>query len=488
MAPPVTTLETTPPSPSSAPAAGSTPSPGSDPAPGSSWLRSRAWVRPALLLAGTVVAGDGLSQVLHLHGGGLLGLGVLAGGLWWLRRPRALAVPRLPESVAGWIERCERLLESFERLEGEPTPARLQRQGQLAALREAAPSPSLRLALVGAAPPATELQPSFLAALRCRHPLHLEWGSALPAASSPWRWPQRFQLSDLVLFHLRLPLTAADLRWLEALPAGQPVWLLVEAGSAPSCATTDDAGREQLVAELLSQWPGADPARLLSWNGQSEHLSTCLQPLVVWLGREGRSLRASTPLRCFEALHQQWQAELEQLRRREWLHLQQRTQWIVAGAVFASPLPSLDLLVLAAANGLMLQEMARLWDCPWQVDQLRSAALELGRAALALGVVEWSSQALLAAMRLDAAGWLVGGALQAFSAAYLTRVVGRAMADVLALSVGVSAPDLEEIKRQAPLLVARAAEAERLDWAAFLRQGRAWLQQQGPLALPGSLA
>jgi uncharacterized protein (DUF697 family) len=160
----------------------------------------------------------------------------------------------------------------------------------------------------------------------------------------------------------------------------------------------------------------------------------------------------------------------------------------VAAAVFASPLPSLDLLVLAAANGLMLQDMARLWDCPWQVDQLRSAALELGRAALALGVVEWSSQALLGAMRLDAASWLVGGALQAFSAAYLTRVVGRAMADVLALSVGVGAPDLEAIKRQAPLLVARAAEAERLDWAAFLRQGRVWLQQQGVQALPGPAA
>jgi uncharacterized protein (DUF697 family) len=431
-----------------------------------------------LLLAGSVVVGDGLSQVLHLQGGGLVGLGLLAGGLWWLRRPRALVAPRLPESINGWIERCELLLESFARLEGEPTPAQLQRQGQLAGLRQAAPSPSLRLALVGASPPAPELQPSFLTALRCRHPLHLEWGHALPAASSQWRWPERFQHSDLVLYHLRLPLTAADLRWLEALPAAQPVWLLVENGTdAGSAVTATD--RERLLVELSCQWPAADPARLLLWNGGPEGLSSCLQPLVTWLGREGRSLRAATPLRCFEALHQSWQAELEQLRRREWLQLQQRTQWVVAAGVFASPLPSLDLLVLAAANGLMLQDMARLWDCPWQADQLRAAALELGRAALALGVVEWSSQALLGAMRLEATGWLVGGALQAFSAAYLTRVVGRAMADVLALSVGVSAPDLEAIKRQAPLLVARAAEAERLDWAAFLRQGRSWLQQQG---------
>jgi hypothetical protein len=49
---------------------------------------------------------------------------------------------------------------------------------------------------------------------------------------------------------------------------------------------------------------------------------------------------------------------------------------------------------------------------------------------------------------------------------------------MLALSAGVSEPDLEAIKRQAPLLVARAAEAEKLDWNGFLQQGLGWIQQQ----------
>jgi hypothetical protein len=52
------------------------------------------------------------------------------------------------------------------------------------------------------------------------------------------------------------------------------------------------------------------------------------------------------------------------------------------------------------------------------------------------------------------------------------------MADVLALSSGVSEPDLERIKREAPLIVARAAESEKLDWQAFLQQGRQWLTSQ----------
>ena len=64
--------------------------------------------------------------------------------------------------------------------------------------------------------------------------------------------------------------------------------------------------------------------------------------------------------------------------------------------------------------------------------------------------------------------------MQALSAAYLTRVVGRAMADWLALNAGVSEPDLEALKQQAPLLIAKAAEEERVDWGNFLKQSRQW--------------
>jgi len=292
----------------------------------------------------------------------------------------------------------------------------------------------------------------------------------LPPSSEDWRWPEPFRRCDLIVYRLDLPLKAADLRWLEAVPANQPIWLLVQP-EAPC----DPAS---LAAELLSQWPGADPVRLLPWDGRPEGLTTCLEPLARWLVKDGASLRRRTPLRRIEDLHRHWQADLERLRRQRLVQMQQRTQWVVAAGVFAAPLPSLDLVVLAAANGLMLQEMARLWDCPWTLEQLKAAAVELGKASLLLGVVEWSSQALAAAVRLHGATWVVGGALQALSAAYLTRVVSHAMADVLALSAGVEAPDLEVIKRQAPLLVARAAEAEKLDWPGFLQQGRAWIGQQ----------
>ena len=49
------------------------------------------------------------------------------------------------------------------------------------------------------------------------------------------------------------------------------------------------------------------------------------------------------------------------------------------------------------------------------------------------------------------------------------------MADWMALNAGVAEPDLEELKRQAPLLVARAAEQERLDLRGFAEQAREWI-------------
>ncbi len=449
---------------------------------------SSHWQRPVLTLAVGLVFSEAVAHLAHVDTGSLLALSAMAGGWWLLSRRRSrLGVP-LPADLDGRFERCEAVLARFEHLEGGVSPAQLERCAALEQLREHRERRSLRLALAGCRPPGAAWQPRFAQALRCAQGLALQWGHALPQRSASWRWPAAFVQADLLLFHLQLPLTAVDLRWLEALPQQQPVWLLLELpatslATAPVTASST-GGREALQADLASQWPALVAERCLFWDGQDSELEDAVAPLVAWLGRSGASLPAATTLRCLEQLHQGWQAELEEVRRAEWRQLQQRTQWLVAAGVFAAPLPSLDLLVLAAANGLMLQEMARLWDCPWSPELLREAAIELGRAALALGVVEWSSQALAAAIKLHGATWLMGGTLQALSAAYLTRVVGHAMADVLALSSGVSEPDLEVIRRQAPLLVARAAEQEKLDWSGFLQQGRRWWQQQSSTPSP----
>jgi len=406
-----------------------------------------------------------------LHGGrSWLGLGALAGGWLWLAKGQiGRSLPLSPKTVESWSERCQSLLPEFAQLDSN-IESQESRKAALQELLSASGRTGLRLAVVGSGRLPQDHLYGLQVGLRGAVPLQLVVSDPLPRKSSQWQWSHAFASSDALIFHLQPPLMAADLRWLEALPADLPLWVLMEANGSGS--------PEAWVADLCSQWPGAKPERILLWDGNTEALKASLAPLSQWMAREGKQLPRSTLCRCLEHLHGRWQADLERLRRVQWRQYQQRTQWLVAAGVLVSPALSLDLVVLSAANGLMLREMARLWNCPWTLEQLKTAALHLGKAALAMGVAEWSSQAVVSAFKLHGGTWLVGGTLQALSAAYLTRVVGHAMADLMARSVGVSEPDLEAIKAEAPLLVAKAAEAERLNWGAFLQEARGWLTQQ----------
>jgi uncharacterized protein (DUF697 family) len=401
----------------------------------------------------------------------VLSLSAAAAGLWVLSGRLRPSGRGLPSSVEGWLERCQSVLESFERLQ--PDGDRFvhhQRRLQLDALRERQSETHLSVALVGSCGWSDGLQRFVLEQCPASQPLRVVRSHPLPPSSDRWQWPDPFRQCDLVVYRLDLPLKAADLRWLEALPPGQCCELLVdhEGDDWPSVGRQLQQQLPESLRESCHPWSPERP----------EQLSVQLQPLAQAFAALGPERRRATQQRCLEELHASWQVELEGLRRLRWQQLLQRTQWTVAAGVVVTPLPSLDLLVLAAANGLMLQEMARLWECPWSLEQLQAAALHLAKACLSLGVVEWSSQTLAAVVKLHGATWLVGGAMQALSAAYLTRVVGRAMADYMALAAGVPEAELEGLlQQQAPLLVARAAEAEKLNWGAFLQQGQQWLLQ-----------
>jgi len=447
-------------------------------------LPVRVWTRwgPRAAVVGLSLVGGEL--VLHLgHGLGhaAFNLTLTGAAVLWLRtRNRSVPSGLPPTSVSGWLSRCQGLIEQFEALEASPaevtsalpqSPDRQRRQQCLDTLRAALSEPPLQVAVAGTVLPPSPCQGSLVAALSTRQHLRLHWGEPLGSGAAGWDWPPGLAGCDLLIYSLNLPLSAADLRWLEARPTGLEAWVLAQ---VPAATLDRDRQRHEL-AQQLQQIP---QERLLLWSGCGEELAACLEPLNQTLQRDGISLRQSARLRQAQTQHQHWLIELEQLRRQRLRHLVGKTQWLVAAGVLAAPAASLDLLVLTAANGLMLKEMAKLWNCRWELQQLQAAACELGQAALTLGVVEWSNQALAHLLRLHGASWLVGGALQALSAAYLTRVVARAMADTLALSAGLSEPNLALIKAQAPQLVLQAAEAEKIDWANFIKQGRQWLSQQ----------
>ena len=414
-----------------------------------------------VLAGGTLLIGQWvLSDVMHIPGGGV---GILAAGagVLWISRGSASPSFQAPESLDAWIERCHQVLDQFETFEGDASSAAEQRREALAEVVNRSGPQRLAVAFSEAngIPEVSELE----TALTGTGMLTLSMARPLMPQQGIRRWPEGLQKEDVILYGLHAPLMAEDLLWLQQLPDDQPAWLLVRG------LTNSDDARDGLLAQLPERWKGH-----LLIGRDNTSLRTTLQPLRQSLTSVART-QNQTRRRLLSDLHRGWQADLERLRREKFRALQQRTQWIVASSVLASPVPSIDLLALAVANGLMIKEMGEIWGCEVKLDVLREAAAQLARTALAQGVVEWSSQVLLGLAKLDGGSWLAAGALQALSAAYLTRVVGRSMADWLALHAGVDAPDLAALKREAPVLVARAAEEERLNWNSFLDQSRHWL-------------
>ena len=416
-------------------------------------------LRPLALAGAGLLAGQWLiTDVMHVPGGGL---GLLAAGgvvIWLGRKP---SQPRFaaPVSLEGWIARCQEVLDQFARFEQQPSADQARRAELKAVVDREGP---VRMAMVSLGVSQGPKQDDLSRSLAGPVPLTLSLCHPLTTDDGSRCWPRGLVDQDLILFTLKAPLLAADLLWLQQLPEDQPAWLLVI--NEGQDASTD------AIAALRDDLPERWRERILTQDS-SIPLRSSLAPLRSSLKQAALETRP----RLLAVLHRRWQRDLESLRRDRFLQIQQRTQWVVAASVMASPVPSLDLLAVAVANGLMIKEMGEIWGTSLQPDVLREAAAQLARVALAQGVVEWTGQTLLGLAKLDGGSWLIAGAMQALSAAYLTRVVGRSMADWLAINAGVDELDLVALKQQAPLLVARAADEERLDWNGFVQQSRDWL-------------
>ena len=101
---------------------------------------------------------------------------------------------------------------------------------------------------------------------------------------------------------------------------------------------------------------------------------------------------------------------------------------------------------------------------------------------------ECQDKQLLNSAKIEGSSWLAAGTLQALNAAYMTRVIGRSMADWLAMNNGVSEPDLDALKIEASKLIEVASQQERVDWSGFLKQSSAWLgDRKIPLSLNSSI-
>ncbi|NDG24419.1 MAG: DUF697 domain-containing protein, partial [Synechococcaceae bacterium WBB_10_009] len=164
--------------------------------------------------------------------------------------------------------------------------------------------------------------------------------------------------------------------------------------------------------------PGGTPLQPLP------EVDILVQRIAAVLHRDGEELIADNLLLQSRRLSEASQALLAQQRRQDAESIVERTMWIGAGALAVTPLPGLDLLAAAAVNAQMVVEIARVYGIQLSRDTAQDLAVSVGKTLAALGLVKGGVSLVSTSLSLSLPTLLVGRALQAVSAAWLTRVAG----------------------------------------------------------------
>jgi len=150
-----------------------------------------------------------------------------------------------------------------------------------------------------------------------------------------------------------------------------------------------------------------------------------LRRIAAVLHVDGEELIADNLLLQCRQLGEASRQLLDQQRGRDAEGLVDRYMWIGAGVLAVTPLPGLDLLGTAAVQAQMVIEIGRLYGVNLSRSHAQDLALTVGRSLAGLGLVKGGVALLGSALSLNLPALLVSRAVQAVSAAWLTRLAGR---------------------------------------------------------------
>jgi uncharacterized protein len=201
-----------------------------------------------------------------------------------------------------------------------------------------------------------------------------------------------------------------------------------------------DSDRELILARLRERVRGIiSPSDVIavSANPQSVRLEDgntltpdpdimpLIRRMVAVLRAEGEDLLADNILLQSQRLADKARQLIDAQRRRQADKIVDRFQWIGAGVVAATPLPVVDMLATAAVNAQMVVEIGRVYGCDINMERGREMALSLAKTLTGLGIVKGAITLVTTALQLSIGGIIVGRAIQAVTAAYLTRIAGK---------------------------------------------------------------
>ena len=154
-----------------------------------------------------------------------------------------------------------------------------------------------------------------------------------------------------------------------------------------------------------------------------------IKRLVAVLRAEGEDLIADNILLQSHRLGEEARKIIEIQRRRESDKIIDRYQWIGAGVIAVTPVPVVDMLATAAVNAQMVIEIGKIYGVELDLERGKELALSLGKTLVSLGVVKGAVDILAKALQFHVATYIVGKAIQAVSAAYLTRIAGKSFVE-----------------------------------------------------------
>jgi small GTP-binding protein len=164
--------------------------------------------------------------------------------------------------------------------------------------------------------------------------------------------------------------------------------------------------------------PGGRPLQPLP------EVEALLRRLAAVLHQDGEELLADNILLQSRRLSEAGQSLLAEQRRQDAIGIIDRYMWIGAGVLVVTPLPGLDLLGTAAVNAQMVIEIGRIYGVSLTRESAQDLALSVGKTLASLGMIKGGVSLLSSALTLNLPALLLSRAVQAVTAAWLTRIAG----------------------------------------------------------------
>ncbi|MCL2928585.1 MAG: DUF697 domain-containing protein [Trichodesmium sp. MAG_R01] len=174
-------------------------------------------------------------------------------------------------------------------------------------------------------------------------------------------------------------------------------------------------------------------------------ISQLTEKLNQLLEEEREKLVWATTIRKAEIFRLEAQNILNKIRKERALPVIEKYQWIAAATAFANPVPALDLLATAAINTQLIVDLSTIYEQKFSIEKGKQVAGTMAELMLKLGLVELSTKTLTTLLKSNSLTFVAGGAFQAVSAAYLTRVAGMSLVEYFTTQADTNYVNIDQL-------------------------------------------